>query len=63
MSKREAISPSFTDDDLNSLRKPKPFILSKFLYNAEDGTVMGRDRASWGKSIAVWLSFYFRFFF
>jgi len=45
------MSPSFVDEDLHNLRKPKPFKLGQFLYNTEDGTVMGRDRSSWGKFI------------
>lgn len=30
-------------------RKPDPIPFSKFLYNKEKGTVMGRTGVSWGK--------------
>lgn len=49
MSKPVPMPHSNTDDDLHNLRKPEPFRFGKFLYNSEEGTVMGRDRASWGK--------------
>lgn len=49
MSKPVPMPQSNTDEDLHNLRKPEPFRFGKFLYNSEEGTVMGRDRASWGK--------------
>lgn len=52
MSKPVPMSQSFTDEDLHNLRKPIPFHFGRFLYNADEGTVMGRDRSSWGKFMA-----------
>lgn len=31
------------------VRKAEPFNLKLYLYNSEKGTVLGRDRVSWGK--------------
>jgi Sodium / potassium ATPase beta chain len=31
-------------------RKPDPVPFSKFLYNSEKGTVLGRTGSSWGKA-------------
>ncbi|XP_016964140.1 sodium/potassium-transporting ATPase subunit beta-2 isoform X2 [Drosophila biarmipes] len=58
MSKPVPMSPSFVDEDLHNLRKPKPFNLGQFLYNSEDGTVMGRDRSSWAKIGIFYVAFY-----
>lgn len=30
-------------------KKPEPIPFSKFMYNSEKGTVMGRTAGSWGK--------------
>ena len=32
-------------------RKPDPVPFSKFLYNSEKGTVLGRTAGSWGKKV------------
>lgn len=34
------------------VRRAEPFHLATFLYNAEKGTVMNRDKVSWGKFFA-----------
>jgi Sodium / potassium ATPase beta chain len=34
-------------------RKPDPVPFSKFLYNSDKGTVMGRTGSSWGKLVAT----------
>lgn len=31
-------------------RRPDPVPFTKFLYNSEKGTVMGRTASSWGKN-------------
>lgn len=49
MSKPVPMPHTETLDEMQHLRKPEPFNFAKFLYNTENGTVMGRDRASWGK--------------
>ena len=37
-------------------RKPDPIPFSKFLFNSEAGTVMGRTGSSWGKDrLCVWV--------
>lgn len=33
------------------VRQKKPFILSKFLYDSDKGTVMDRDSNSWGELV------------
>ena len=33
------------------VRQKQPFILSKFLYNEQKGTVLDRDANSWGKDL------------
>lgn len=36
-------------EDQYPVRMKRPFILSQFLYNADEGTVLDRDSSSWGK--------------
>lgn len=37
-------------------RKAEPVPFTKFLFNSEEGTVMGRTGSSWGKK-SVWVNF------
>ena len=37
------------------VRRAEPFHLGTFLYNADKGTVMNRDRNSWGKFFTSYL--------
>lgn len=36
-------------EDQFAVRQKRPFILSKFLYDDDKGTVLDRDSSSWGK--------------
>lgn len=36
-------------DEEFQIRRKEPFHWGTFLYNHEKGTVMGRDKVSWGK--------------
>ncbi|TDG44891.1 hypothetical protein AWZ03_008699 [Drosophila navojoa] len=58
MSKPVPMTHSETFDEMQHLRKPEPFNLAKFLYNSEEGTVMGRDRTSWAKIGIFYIIFY-----
>ncbi|XP_017858910.1 PREDICTED: sodium/potassium-transporting ATPase subunit beta-2 isoform X2 [Drosophila arizonae] len=58
MSKPVPMPHSETLDEMQHLRKPEPFNFAKFLYNTENGTVMGRDRASWAKIGIFYIIFY-----
>lgn len=40
------------DEPFYVRRQPDPVPFSKFLYNSEKGTVMGRTAGSWGKRTA-----------
>lgn len=48
MSKSKPMEMSNMDIDFHE-RKAEPFKMGRFIYNSAEGTVMGRDRASWGK--------------
>lgn len=39
------------DEPFYVRRKPDPIPFSKFLFNRDNGTVMGRTGSSWGKVI------------
>ncbi|KRG02858.1 sodium/potassium-transporting ATPase subunit beta-2 isoform X2 [Drosophila mojavensis] len=58
MSKPVPMPHTETLDEMQHLRKPEPFNFAKFLYNTENGTVMGRDRASWAKIGIFYIIFY-----
>lgn len=36
-------------ENIHNRKKPPPFNLRKFLYNSEQGLIMGRNGASWCK--------------
>lgn len=51
-------SHHYMDEPVHHVRQARPFHLGKFLYNAQEGTVMNRDRTSWAKIGIFYFIFY-----
>lgn len=47
---KKGTSPIETTELQDFRRRPDPVPFSKFLYNSEKGTVLGRTGTSWGKN-------------